>query len=191
MATTSVRWRGEPGSKRWGALDPGLPPAQTCRKKYTTARWPASKSSRAAHDATSKAGASGVSTARLWPRRAGVRPAWTHALNHDSEGKTTARPVFQSPGLGASPPRGTAARRGVSPRLGELGCGVTPTPGAPDRAAWGSHDAGPPPINTAQCRDLVRSSHSDGGAQEHERPRSSIRRGTVVLRLDGQHPGKE
>jgi hypothetical protein len=31
-ATPSVRWRGVPGSTRWGALDPGLPPTQTCRK---------------------------------------------------------------------------------------------------------------------------------------------------------------
>jgi hypothetical protein len=120
-----------------------------------------------------------------------VRPAWTRAFNHDPEGKTTARrPVFQSPRLSVSPPRGTAARRGVSPRSGELGCGVTPTPGAPDRAAWGSHGAGPPPFNTVQRRDHVHSSHGDGGAQEHERSRSSIRRGTAVLRLDGQHPGR-
>jgi hypothetical protein len=175
-----------------GCARPWASARANLQEEYTTARRPASRSSKAAHDATSKAGASGASTARSWPRRAGVRPAWTHALIHDSEGKTTARrPVFQSPGLGASPPRGTAARRGVSPRPGELGCGVTPTPGAPDRAAWGSHGAGPPLINTAQRRDHVRSSHGDGGAQGHERPRSSIRRGTAVLRLDGQHPGKE
>jgi hypothetical protein len=34
-----------------------------------------------------KAGASGISTARSWPRRAGVRPARTHALIHGSERK--------------------------------------------------------------------------------------------------------
>jgi hypothetical protein len=33
------------------------------------------------------------------------------------------------------------------------------------------------------------SSHGDGGAQEHERLRSPLRRGMAVLRLDGQHPG--
>jgi hypothetical protein len=72
------------------------------------------------------------------------------------EGLTTARrPVFQSPGLGASPPHGTAARRGVSPRPSELGCGVTPAPGALVRAAWGSRGARPPPFNTPQHRDLV------------------------------------
>jgi hypothetical protein len=39
----------------------------------------------AAHDATSRADASGISTTRSWPRRAGVRPAWTHAINHELE----------------------------------------------------------------------------------------------------------
>jgi hypothetical protein len=34
-----------------------------------------------------KAGAPGVSTARSWPWRAGVRPARTHALIHGSERK--------------------------------------------------------------------------------------------------------
>jgi hypothetical protein len=144
----------------------------------------------AAHDATSKADASGISTARSWPRRAGVRPAWTHANNHERKKNTARRPELQNTGLGASPPRGTAARRGVFPRFGEQGCGKTPTPRAPDFAAWGSHRAGSPQNNTAQRRDLTRSSHGDGGAQEHERPRSSIRRGTTVLRLEGQHPGK-
>jgi hypothetical protein len=176
------------------ALGCARPLASACpnlQQENTTTRRPAPRSPRAARDATSKAGTSGVSTARSWPRRAGVRLAWTHALNHDSEGKTTARrPVNQSPGLGTSPPRGTAARRGVSSRPSDLGCGVTPTPGALVRAAWGSHRARPPPFNTTQRRDLGRSSHGDGGAQEHERPRSSIRRGTAVLRLDGQHPGK-
>jgi hypothetical protein len=33
------------------------------------------------------------------------------------------------------------------------------------------------------------SSHGDGDTQEHERLRSPLRRGTTVLRLDGQHPG--
>jgi hypothetical protein len=34
------------------------------------------------------------------------------------------------------------------------------------------------------------SSHGDGGAQEHRRLRSSLRRGTAILRRDGQQPGK-
>jgi hypothetical protein len=33
------------------------------------------------------------------------------------------------------------------------------------------------------------SSHGDGGAQEHERLRSPLHRGTAVLRLEGPHPG--
>jgi hypothetical protein len=36
-----------------------------------------------------------------------------------------------------------------------------------------------------------RSSHGDGGAQGHNRPKSPIRRGTAVLRREGQQPGKE
>jgi hypothetical protein len=38
-------------------------------------------------------------------------------------------------------------------------------------------------------RSQTLSSHGDGGAQEDERLRSPLRRGTAVLRLDGQHPG--
>jgi hypothetical protein len=68
----------------------------------------------AAHDATSKADASGISTARSWPRRAGVRPAGTHANNHERKKNTARRSDLQNTRLGASPPRGTAARRGVS-----------------------------------------------------------------------------
>jgi hypothetical protein len=145
----------------------------------------------AVHDATSKADASGVSTTRSWPRRAGVRPAWTHAINHESEenhGSTAGTPEPRARRVATSR-HGGMSRRFPSAR--RTGCGETPTPGAPDCAAWGSHGAGPPQNITAQRRDLTRSSHGDGGAQEHERPRSSIRRGTTVLRLDGQHPGKK
>jgi hypothetical protein len=39
----------------------------------------------AAHDTTSKADASGISMARSWPRRAGVRPAWTHTNLHEQK----------------------------------------------------------------------------------------------------------
>jgi hypothetical protein len=53
-------------------------------RKITTARRPDSRNPQAARNATSRAGASGVSTARSWPRRAGVRPARTHALIHSS-----------------------------------------------------------------------------------------------------------
>jgi hypothetical protein len=35
-----------------------------------------------------------------------------------------------------------------------------------------------------------RSSHGDGGAQGHNRPRNPIRRGTAILRREGQHSGK-
>jgi hypothetical protein len=68
-------------ARPWASARPNL------QEDYTTARRPDSRNSRVAHDATSRAGASGVSTAGSWPRRAGVRPAWTHALNHCSEGK--------------------------------------------------------------------------------------------------------
>jgi hypothetical protein len=76
----------------------------------------------AAHDATSKADASGVSTVRSWPRRAGVRPAWTHAINHELEenhGSTVgtpeprARRVATSQHGGASRGFASARRTGV------------------------------------------------------------------------------
>jgi hypothetical protein len=49
------------------------------------------------------------------------------------------------------------------------------------------------PLHHSPRRDSrihSRSMHGDGGAQEHERLRSSLRRGTAVLRHNGQHPGK-
>jgi hypothetical protein len=52
--------------------------------------------------------------------------------------------------------------------------------------------ASSPPLHHSPRRDgqnLTRSSHVDGGAQEHERLKSSICRGTTVLRHEGQHPG--
>jgi hypothetical protein len=110
----------------------------------------------------------------------GVRPAWTHTNIHERKKNTARRPDLQNTRLGAS--------RGF-PRFGEQGCGKMPTPRAPNFVAWGSHGAWSPQNSPAQRRDLTRSSHGDGGAQEHERLRSSIRRGTTVLRLEGQHPG--
>jgi hypothetical protein len=68
----------------------------------------------AALGATWSADAPGISTARSWPRRAGVRPAWKHANIHERKKNTARRPDLQNTRLGASPPRGTAARRGVS-----------------------------------------------------------------------------
>jgi hypothetical protein len=72
------------------------------------------KTPAAARSATWSADAPGISTARSWPRRAGVRPAWTHVNIHKQKKNTARRPDLQNTRLGASPPRGTAARPGVS-----------------------------------------------------------------------------
>jgi hypothetical protein len=68
----------------------------------------------AALGVTWSADAPGISTARSWPRSVRVRPAWTHTNIHERKKNTARRPGLQNTRLGASPPRGTAARRGVS-----------------------------------------------------------------------------
>jgi hypothetical protein len=110
-----------------------------------------------------------------------------HPRAEEKHGSKAGSPEHKARRVGAS--RHGGASRDF-PRFGEQGCGKMPTPRAPDFVAWGSHGAGSPQNSVAQRRDLTRSSHGDGGAQEHERLRSSIHRGTAVLRLEGQHPGK-
>jgi hypothetical protein len=202
-ATRSARRRGTatPRLQRplGGAATPGLSAGVRSTQGSRTPK-PAEESPRrdgrlpenpvAAHDATSRADALGNSTARSWPRRAGVRPARAHADIHKQKKNTAQRPELQNARLGASPPRGTAARRGVS--LGSANRGAA-------RCHHREHttsrlgvatERGLHKYSTARRRNLTRSSHGDGGALEHERLRSSIRRGTTVLRLEGQHPGK-
>jgi hypothetical protein len=158
--------------------------------KNTTARWPASRrSSRSARRdvegrrvghlhgevvAAERGGAAGLDTRE-------------HPRIEEKHGSKAGSPEHKARRVAAS--RHGGASRGF-PRSGEQGCGKTPTPRAPDFAAWGSHGAGSPQNSTGQRRDLTRSSHGNGGAQEHEWLRSSIRRGAAVLRLEGQHPGK-
>jgi hypothetical protein len=153
-------------------------------------RRPDSRISRAERDATSRAGASGVSTARSWPRRAGVRSARSHAFNQSlprqNHGSTAgcpeprARRVASSRHGGA--PRGfpsaqhNGARRRRAPGVLAHWLGVA----AARRLLWS------PFTNTRSRRSL----HGDGGAQGHNRPRSTIRRGAARLRRKGQHTGK-
>jgi hypothetical protein len=126
-ATRSARRRGTatPRLQRplGGAVNPGLSVGVRSTQGSRTPK-PAEESSQrdgrlpvkpvAAHDATSRAEALGKSTARSWPRRARVRPVTTHANIHKRRNSTARRPGLQNARLGASPPCGRAAHRGVS-----------------------------------------------------------------------------
>jgi hypothetical protein len=115
-------------SMRWGALDPGLRPLRPAARNVPQheGRSP-SLPCGARHDVEGRRVVRShgvvVAAARWGAARLDSR-------DQTKVDRTTARrPVVQSPGLGASPPCGTAARRGVSSRPSTKGCGVTPAPG--------------------------------------------------------------
>jgi hypothetical protein len=121
---------------------------------------------------------------RAWVHALGCARPWASARPTLQEDYATARrPVVQSSGLGASPPCGTAARRGVFPRPCTKGCGVTPAPGV--LAHWLGVAAARrllcPPFHNIETTSLFARRRRRSGAQTAQEPHPS-RHGSSAAR---------
>jgi hypothetical protein len=121
---------------------------------------------------------------RAWVHALGCARPWASARPNLQEDYATARrPVVQSSGLGAAPPCGTAARRGVFPRPSTKGCGVTPAPGV--LAHWLGVAAARrllcPPFHNIETTSLFARRRRRSGAQTAQEPHPS-RHGSSVAR---------
>jgi hypothetical protein len=154
-APSTDRWRGEPGPCAGvrSTLASACPNLQQDTIHGTKAGL---QDFRAARDATSRAGASCVSTAWSWPRRNGVRPARTHAiipsLTKQNLGSTAGRPEPRARRVASS--RHGGASRGF-PSAQHNGVRRDARTRSARPPAWGSRGATPPLLNPLQPRDHV------------------------------------